>query len=543
MDQAGRVQLKNDVRLVISMIDALNRQVDSGNLKLEDAQELVKQEILGAKPANGYRPINTRFDLGANGFFFVLDKQGMSLASPTSEGKNLWSSQAKDGTFFIQDVIKAGSNGGGYTTYEWPLASNPNKTDIKITYSEMDPHWGWIVCAGSYLTDYNGAANQILYFLLIVLGVSLIVGAVITWVFAKRITTPILQIAKQVEQVSNGDLTIEPVEVKNRDEIGSLARDFNVMLTSLKKIIRQVATSAEQVAASSEELTAGSEQTTRATEHAATTIQQMAVGSEQITRSIEDTDQTVAQMASVVKKISVNANHVATSAIQASDMAQEGHIAINSAVEQMNSISNTVRGLSDVVKGLGERSDQIGDIIGAITGIAEQTNLLALNAAIEAARAGEHGRGFAVVADEVRKLAEQSAQSAHQIEDLIGTIQNEIKSAVRGMEIGSQEVAKGIEVVQVAGDSFDKIEDSVNQVTTQIQEVSAAVQEMSAGAEELVKTIHRITTVMEESASGIQNISATSQEQLASMEEIASSASTLSKMAEELQKVVQKFKL
>lgn len=209
----------------------------------------------------------------------------------------------------------------------------------------------------------------------------------------------------------------------------------------------------------------------------------------------------------------------------------------------MNSINQTVTGLANVVKGLGERSKQIGQIIEVITGIAEQTNLLALNAAIEAARAGENGRGFAVVADEVRKLAEQSAQSAQQISMLITAIQQETNEAVQSMEMATKEASNGIVVIHTAGESFVEIKNAIEEVAVQIQEVSASVQQMSAGAEQIVQSMQLVSKIAESAASGTQEVSAATEEQLASMQEISASAVSLSKMAEELQQLIQKFKI
>lgn len=179
----------------------------------------------------------------------------------------------------------------------------------------------------------------------------------------------------------------------------------------------------------------------------------------------------------------------------------------------------------------------------AITGIAEQTNLLALNAAIEAARAGEHGRGFAVVADEVRKLSEQSAESSKEISQLVSMIQSETIKVVQFMEEMTREVDAGIGYVNNAGESFAQIEGSINEVTAQIQGVSSAVNQLAVGAKQVEQSMQFISGVSEETASGVQEVSASTEEQTATMEEISSSAAMLSKMAEELQTMINRFKL
>lgn len=199
-------------------------------------------------------------------------------------------------------------------------------------------------------------------------------------------------------------------------------------------------------------------------------------------------------------------------------MALEGNQEIQIAVEQMNLISHSMNGLAEAVKGLGKRSEEIGEFVQVITDIAVQTNLLALNAAIEAARAGEHGRGFAVVADMVRKLAKQSAQSAQQIAGLTQSIQVETAKTVKSMEVGTKEVNKGIHIIYKAGQSFERIQHSVNAVKTQIQEVSAASQHISAGTKQTVNLIHLISEVTQSTVDGVRHISSAEQEKLAIME-------------------------
>lgn len=381
-------------------------------------------------------------------------------------------------------------------------------------------------------------------FMQLILGIlSVLAGLAIAWYLGVIISKPVFEILDRAKKIAVGDLTGHKIIVKNRDEFGELADAFNQMASNLRQLILQVSSNADQVAAASEELTASAEQNTNAIEQIASTIQEVASGAENQVHGIQEGSAAMEEISIGIGQIAMNTYQVSQSAMQTSEGAAEGNQAVQTAVKQMNSINDTVEGLAKVIASLGERSKEIGQIVEVITDIAGQTNLLALNAAIEAARAGEHGRGFAVVADEVRKLAEQSAKSAQQISGLISMIQAETEKAIHSMGQATKEVSQGINVVNTAGNSFEQIHRSVNEVSAQIQEVSAAVEQMSAGVVQVDQSFKMAAAVAEESAAGSQSASAATEEQLASMEEITASASSLARMMDELQEVIRRFKV
>ncbi|WP_413363309.1 methyl-accepting chemotaxis protein [Lysinibacillus sp. 3P01SB] len=373
--------------------------------------------------------------------------------------------------------------------------------------------------------------------------ITLLLAVVIGWIVSTTIAGPLQKLTKATKAMAEGDLTIEPVQVKNKDEFGDLASSFNGMLVNLRSLVGQVHTSAEQVAASSEELMASAEQTTEATNQIAASIQEVAGGSKKQEVSTDESSQAMQEMMTGVQLVATATSTVADVSSEATKEADEGNVALQRVVIQMDKINESTNDSATVIQQLEERSTAIVKIIEVITGIADQTNLLALNAAIEAARAGEHGKGFAVVADEVRKLAEQSKTSADQIAGLIGEIQADTKHAVRTMEKGTDEVASGISVVQEAGAGFKRIQSSISEMASQIQEISAVAQRMSASAEQVNLSIDQVAHVAKQTSENAETVAATSEEQLASMEEISLSSAALSKRAEELLTQINQFKV
>lgn len=350
----------------------------------------------------------------------------------------------------------------------------------------------------------------------------------------------LLRVANTIA-ANQSDLTLR-ITNTGRDEVGQIAGAFNRMMHNFQNLIHQIQQASHQTAASAEQLQASAEQTTQATEQIVASVQEIAAGTEHQVQTVREGRQVLLDINNTLQEVTSSASTVSEKVNQASVTARDGNTAIHSAVEQMNSIHVTIRQLSDVIRELGERSQNIDQIVGVITSIAQQTNLLSLNAAIEAARAGEHGRGFAVVADEVRALAEQSNSSAQRIAEYIAVIQSEIEQAVRTMEVGNQEVLLGLDVVSQAGHSFAAIQHSVEDIDLHMSAVFHAARELTESSV-LSAAIDGISDIAESNANQTQFVSSTTEEQLATMEEIGASSASLSEMSEHLQQLVRQFQV
>lgn len=379
--------------------------------------------------------------------------------------------------------------------------------------------------------------------MLIGIAVAIIIGISISIFMSLSISKPVIALTDVANKIANGDLSESVRKVKTGDEIELLSKAFDTMVSNLKNLIQKVNQSSQLLASSSEELAASSQEASSASMNISNTVSELAEGTTSQAQVTDDANIIVNNMWNEITKASENTKEVSNTSIKVLETANEGLTVSEDAVKKIEEVRNTSVETSNVIKLLGQESEKIGEIVGAIQGIANQTNLLALNAAIEAARAGEHGKGFAVVADEVRKLAEESSEAAQQIVDLVKNIQNETNKAVVAIDESSKEVEEGVLIVNKTGDAFKSIAFEVDKVVNQIKQVSETSESIANNSEEVVKSISNIASIAEETAASSEEISATTEEQTTSIQQTAESALNLKRLAEELQAAIEVFKL
>jgi methyl-accepting chemotaxis protein len=351
-------------------------------------------------------------------------------------------------------------------------------------------------------------------FLSIIVAIWIVTGIAISLLLTSSITEPISRLNQLHNLLANGDLTVN-LKVNRKDELGRDMIEMRGLIERWREIIGNVKSVAINISSAGNQLSASAEQMSRGAVSQMERTSQVATSSEEMSQTIMD--------------IARNTGNIAESASKTAKVAKDGQGIVISSVAEVKKIAATVDETAACVKTLGDRSNQIGEIVNVIDEIADQTNLLALNAAIEAARAGEAGRGFAVVADEVRKLAERTANATSEIGSMIRAIQEGVKSAINAMEIATKKVETGVELSTQGGKSLNDIVECVNELQFMVQQIASATEQMSATSEEINKDIEQIAIVSKETS--------------ASSGQTAQAAGELAKLSVVLEQAVSGFKL
>jgi methyl-accepting chemotaxis protein len=364
-------------------------------------------------------------------------------------------------------------------------------------------------------TNKQMIADQRRRAILLIAGFSL--GAVFLMIlqaviFSRSITRPLQETMEAIDAIADGDLT-RRISYSGRDELGQMCSRFNAFVAKFNGIMVGLITDANKTAAASTELSS--------------TAKMMSEGLEEVVAQANTVATAGEEMAATSGDIAQTCHQAAQSARQADQAALAGSQVVQKTVSVMGVIAEKVRSAAQTVESLGARSDQIGAIVVTIEDIADQTNLLALNAAIEAARAGEQGRGFAVVADEVRALAERTTRATKEISEMIKSIQAETKGAVLAMEQGNIEVERGTQEASRSGRALEEIIEQINAVSIQTNQIATAAEEQTATTSEISSNMQQITEIVQRSARGA--------------DETAAAARELSCMSEELNRVVVQF--
>ncbi|MFA7405333.1 MAG: methyl-accepting chemotaxis protein [Pelobacteraceae bacterium] len=506
---------KSQVELATSTLQRVYDRHQKGEMSLDEAK------LHGAD-------ILRTMHFGKEGYIWADTSQGVNvvmLGKENIEGKSRFDQQDVKGTYLIREIIKVGMQpGGGYTDYWFPRPGS-DKPSPKRSYSLYFKPFDWVIGTGNYVDDLEAMVqkaavedqHRILDGIYLIAGVTIVIlicVCLLAIFVTKRLLLHIGAEPPEMEsiarRVAEGDLTIRMQTGKS-----GIYEEMRRMVDSLRQVMEKVSQSAQDVSIAAGQLDSNARKT--------------AEGSLQVVGQSATVATASEEMAATSYDIANNCHQAADSSNSASSTAQSGAAIVRDTVEGMGRIAEKVRSSAEAVEQLGIRSEQIGQIVGTIEDIADQTNLLALNAAIEAARAGEQGRGFAVVADEVRALAERTTRATREIGEMIKSIQSETRQAVRAMEDGVEEVERGTSGASRSGQALEMILEQINEVTGQVNQIATAAEQQTATTREITNNIHNISETVHVSAQSSQ--------------EMSEASSRLSLLSVDLQDMVRRFRL
>lgn len=471
--------------------------------------------------------------IGQEGFIILIDDQNNILAHP------------RDSSLTFQNISELGvenlNNNLNQSENDYFEAMMGDEEYLFNTYKSQETSWNFIsiIPKSELQTQINQMYRQIITIILVLLLLITILAIYIS----RIISNPIIEATKFSKEVASGNLNTKKIEVKGNNEISILSEALNEMQEDLKNMISQINNIALDLSSSSQELSASGEGLEHSAERVGESIEHVASGSEEQSAQTEESTAIVAELSREIDNIDKMSKNMKYETKLVMDNIEEGSNSMNSSLEKIESVNKNTIQVSDSIGELGALSEEVGNIVNLINGIASQTNLLALNAAIEAARAGEAGRGFSVVADEIRNLAEESSRATEKIEVLIKDIQDGVNTSVSKMDETEGVVKSSVDVIEKTKLSFDKVKEVSIKLSKVIENVDLKTDKVNTKGKEVSEIINQIAAVSEESAQRSEEVASYSQEQLNSTKKVVKSAKTLAETAEKLTETVNKFNL
>jgi methyl-accepting chemotaxis protein len=386
-------------------------------------------------------------------------------------------------------------------------------------------------------------SNLSIIIILAVLASILLIGFIMSFKMARSITNPLIKIAGQMEQISKGNLILEPLSIKSKDEIGELMEAVNEMGNQLRKIVQDIHHASDTMSKQSSDLLSSSKELKEGSNQIAATMQELSAGAESQANSASELSEAMGMYMDKIYQIHRNGKEMFDKSREVLELTDNGSKLMNQSKKLFDYMFTGMQSNMKKIKKLDERSKQISKLVEVIQSIADQTNLLALNAAIEAARAGEHGKGFAVVADEVRKLAEQVSSSVVDIQKIVEEVHSETNKVTKSFELGFQQVESGMDSMNETSAAFQQIKETIKEISERINNAQNDLTDMLSTSESINDSISNIASISEEAAAGIEQTSASAATANESAATIASHAESMSNLAGDLQSLVKRFQV
>ncbi len=544
LDQKGEVILKNAVEQALVLIEVQQEAVERGEISLEEAQETVKVELLGPKDADGKRSISKRVALGENGYFVVYSPDGVEIMHPTLEGQNVWDVEDKGGNGFklVQEQIKAARSGGGIVRYNWNYP-NSDRIGTKTSYQKYDEKWAWVVSVGAYETDFNASASSILYKTMTLAALTLVLGTTLILIIAGQISKPISIMTTSLEKLAHGDLTEPPVHVDTRDEVAILAKSFNTMQGSLHNVIETMGTSSNALSGFTRVLTDATDASEQSVKRINTTF-------DEINKAVSMEAQAVEGAADRMNTLSVSIEEMlkqmtlmqdSVSAVKREN--EKGTGVIEELQEATRETLEASEEIKIVIDGVANANGNIVSLIDGITKISEQTNLLALNASIEAARAGDAGRGFSVVAEQIRALSDETTQLVIHIKASIDEINNHTHASIDKVSLVNTVIGRQSSHVAETRQQFLQISNEVVAFMRGMTSMKKSLDVIDEMRTDVLNQLMDITASTEETSASMDAVLGNAQTQLESIYDLKDKVVELTSISDDLSEEVSKFKV
>lgn len=464
------------------------------------------------------------------------------LAHTESGDFNRFANMAKEWSSYVQkEVFEVYDQGNKELAIQNLAAMDAKATEVREGYEGLAEQRRQSINAVG--EDMMTASKKTQVTGIIVGIVIVLISILIALASAKLISKPIKAVTDRMQQIARGDLSEPALATNGRDEVGQLTDATNSMSETMNRLLKHIQTVSNDVASHSEELMQSATEVKSGTEQIVDTITEIANGTELQASNASNVATTMTDFTTKVTDVNTSSKDINQYSNEVMNLTEEGRGLMEASSNQMKTIDHIVKDAVMQVDELSKQTQEISTLVSVIHNIADQTNLLALNAAIEAARAGEHGKGFAVVADEVRKLAEQVSLSVGDITIIVQKIQKDSVLVTTSLENGYGEVEKGTTQIASTSATFTHIAEAVYSMSNRIVDMSNKLEDVVQNTMIIDKSVDEIAAVSEESAAGIQQTSATVQQAASSMDEITSSAVNLAEMAENLNETVRKFKL